>query len=118
MRAWVAGNLYEAYVGHVSGHSEMEWKCLGAAVHAIEDSYSSAHVFRDANAASDPHARIEALNNFSPLTHHQTHDSTFDQVAISDGILERATDQAAVLDSYAVSSEDFSLRLWDAQAAD
>src|SRR5271156_1620222 len=64
IRAWVTGNLYLAHVAHGMGNSALEWKYLGAAVHALEDSYSNAHMFRDPSNPTDPHAHIEAINNF------------------------------------------------------
>jgi len=77
---------------------EQELECLGAAVHALEDSYSSAHVFRDPQNPIDPGAQIIAFNNFSPGTDAQTHDKVFDKVAVSsDRLIERGTDQAAAV---------------------
>ena len=67
IKAYIAGNLYVAKVAHDAGNAELEGKSLGAAVHTLEDSFSSAHAFRDANNPTDAHASIEALNNFSKL---------------------------------------------------
>jgi len=98
IRAFVTGNLYSAHVAHGMGKSALEWQYLGAAVHALEDSYSNAHMFRDPSHPTDPHAHIEAINNFVtagiPLAWN-THDGNFDKVAVTEGYLERATDQAA-----------------------
>jgi hypothetical protein len=70
---------------------------LGAAAHALEDSYSNAHEFRgDAVFAGDPTAPIEALNVFHPLGLHHgpggatdlvqgTHDHYLDAVPVGPG---------------------------------
>ncbi|BAC91260.1 hypothetical protein [Gloeobacter violaceus] len=49
-----------------------EMRSLGAATHALEDSYSSAHMFRDTTDPSDPHARVEGINVFNPLDEETT----------------------------------------------
>jgi hypothetical protein len=43
-----------------------EMRNLGAATHALEDSYSNAHMFRDTSDPADPHAPVEAFNVFNP----------------------------------------------------
>jgi hypothetical protein len=43
-----------------------EMRNLGAATHALEDSYSNAHMFRDASDPANPHAPVEAFNVFNP----------------------------------------------------
>ncbi|AGY59918.1 hypothetical protein [Gloeobacter kilaueensis] len=44
-----------------------EMRELGAATHALEDSYSNAHMFRDTSDPSDPHAAVQGINVFNPL---------------------------------------------------
>ena len=81
---------------------------LGAAVHALEDSYSEAHAWRGVAANhGDPTAPLESLNVFNPLpSPHQhtwgvlgtegTHDARFDHVPVGEqGELIRGTDIAA-----------------------
>jgi len=101
-RRYVEGELAQAHEG---GH-RMEH--LGAAAHALEDSYSEAHAWRgDAADHGDPNAPIESFNVFNPLPSpgmgtwgvlgtEGTHDERFDHVPVDEqGHLIHATDQAA-----------------------
>jgi hypothetical protein len=73
-----------------------EMRSLGAASHALQDSYSSAHMFRDTDNPADPHAPVKGINTFSPGGQANTHDKRFDEVAVdTDHNLERDSDQAA-----------------------
>ena len=54
-----------------------EMRNLGAATHALEDSYSNAHMFRNTSDTADPHAPVEALNVFNP-----TDDETLGAAAV------------------------------------
>jgi hypothetical protein len=99
---YVENNLHEARHGKEMAH-------LGIATHALEDSYSEAHAWRDNSAnQGDPTARIESFNVFNPLpSWHQrslgflsgkegTHDDKFDHVPVGrNGELIRGTDIAA-----------------------
>jgi hypothetical protein len=100
-RNYVEKNLTDARHGDQMTH-------LGAAVHALEDSYSEAHAWRGSAANhGDPKAPIESFNVFNPLpSPHQhtwgvfgtegTHDARFDHVPVGkDGELIRGTDKAA-----------------------
>ena len=101
-RNYVEQNLADARHGNEMTH-------LGAAVHALEDSFSEAHAWRgDAVNRGDPSAPIESLNVFNPLpSPHQhtwgwpfgtegTHDVRFDHVPVGkNGDLIRGTDIAA-----------------------
>jgi hypothetical protein len=101
-RNYVEQNLADARHGNEMIH-------LGAAVHALEDSFSEAHAWRgDAVNRGDPSAPIESLNVFNPLpSPHQhtwgwpfgtegTHDARFDHVPVGkNGDLIRGTDIAA-----------------------
>ena len=109
IREFVTERLSDAQGAHRERDYEYEWKCLGDAIHALEDSYSNDHIYRDPHSADDPRAQIEALNNFAPGPNdlpligglftskdQQTHgDKVFDQVPLSSGNLERGTDRAA-----------------------
>ena len=96
-RDYVVKELDNAQLAHQHGRADAELKHLGLAVHAIEDSYSEAHAFRDKSAhAGNPDAKIEAFNVFDPLglstegpksapvSHvgEGTHDARFDQVPV------------------------------------
>ena len=93
IQKFITDQLLQARYFHSQGNYEKEWQCLGAAVHALEDSYSNAHVFRDPNNPTDPYAKIEAFNVF--YWFNTTHNKIFDSVPVTDGHLERATDQAS-----------------------
>lgn len=86
---------------------------LGAAAHALEDSYSEAHVWRDDSADhGDPTAPVQSFNVFDPTpgAEHggvrtggiitgvdETHDARFDQVPVdAAGNPIHGSDQAAV----------------------
>lgn len=95
-RNFIAGALSVAQVQFHAGNLGDAWVSLGAAVHALEDSYSNAHVFRDPAHPTDPHAGIEAMLNFEWWGKHDTHEELFDKVPVeSAGHLARPTDQAA-----------------------
>lgn len=82
---------------------------LGRAAHALEDSYSEAHMWRgDAVYGGDPTAPVQSINVFDPtglapfspgvgLGVEGTHDPAFDKVPVDDqGHPVRNTDWAAV----------------------
>ena len=94
---------------------EQEMRDLGRATHALEDSYSNAHMFRDTSNTADPHAPIESINVFNPVGFgaDDTHVEAFDKVPLdSDGNLIRGSDRAAasasaeMLDSYLTHRDD------------
>jgi hypothetical protein len=95
IREVLVDNLSSAKAAHARGDSEGEWRHLGAAVHCLQDSFSSAHMFRDPAHPTDPTASIQGINNFSvPHSPTNTHNALFDQVLITDGRLERGSDRA------------------------
>ena len=96
-RDYVVGELDKAHAAHLAGDSKGEMSHLGAAAHALEDSYSDAHAFRDPSVyAGNPEAKVESFNVFDPAgisTHgpidapvsyigEGTHDARFDVVPI------------------------------------
>jgi hypothetical protein len=101
-RDYVKQNLLDARHGD-------EMKHLGAAAHALQDSYSNGHAFRgDAVNNGDPTAPIESYNVFNPKPSlsmrsggifsgtEGTHDQRFDEVPVyDDGTLIRGSDIAA-----------------------
>ncbi len=75
-----------------------EMRDLGQATHALEDSYSNAHMFRDTSNTADPHAPVESINVFNPVGFgaDDTHVEAFDEVPLdSNSNLIRGSDQAA-----------------------
>jgi len=88
IRHFVVDNLAAAKAAHAMGDQQGEWRHLGAAVHCLQDSYSSAHMLRDPSNPTDPTATIQGINNFSiPHTPTSTHNSTFDSVPVTEGRL-------------------------------
>jgi hypothetical protein len=92
-----------------------EMRDLGRATHALEDSYSNAHMFRDNSNTADPHAPVESINVFNPVGFgaDDTHVEAFDKVPLdSAGNLIRGSDRAAaaasaeMLDSYLTHRDD------------
>jgi hypothetical protein len=92
-----------------------EMRDLGGATHALEDSYSNAHMFRDNSDTADPHAPVESINVFNPVGFgaDDTHVEAFDEVPLdSSGKLIRGSDRAAaaasaeMLDSYLTHRDD------------
>jgi hypothetical protein len=92
-----------------------EMRDLGRATHALEDSYSNAHMFRDNSNTADPHAPVESINVFNPVGFgaDDTHVEAFDEVPLdSSGNLIRGSDRAAaaasaeMLDSYLTHRDD------------
>jgi hypothetical protein len=90
-RAWVQDNLAQAHdAGPASNENAMSH--LGAAAHALEDSYSEAHEWRDDSEHSgNPDAKVESINVFDPtgiqggggvFGVEGTHDERFDRVPI------------------------------------
>jgi hypothetical protein len=91
----------ELSIAHEGGGRDEEMKHLGAATHALEDSYSEAHAFRGAAVNSgDPNAPVESFNVWDPTPHHDahgnwhggkfgrediqgTHDERFDEVPVA-----------------------------------
>jgi len=92
---FVTSRIDAAYTAHLQGDTLKEMANLGSAVHALEDSYSGAHMFRDVDNSGDPHAHVQAINNFDPGGIAQTHDGEFDKVHVTAGSLDRPSDQAA-----------------------
>ena len=95
IRDFVNKCLMNAHSAHIEGNSADEWQWLGAAAHALEDSYSSAHAFRDPSNPEDPHAAIQAFNTFNWFGDGDTHDEGFDSVPVQGDNLVRGTDKAA-----------------------
>lgn len=100
-RAYIEHHLASARHGNEMTH-------LGAAVHALEDSYSEAHAWRGPAANhGDPTAPIQSFNVFDPLPNlhmhtwgvlgtEGTHDGRFDHVPVGEhGELIRGSDIAA-----------------------
>ena len=91
-RNYVENELATAHEGG------QEMQHLGAATHALEDSYSEAHAFRnDAANSGDPTAQVESFNVWRPEPHRDsqghfhmkgvgdeqgTHDERFDEVPV------------------------------------
>lgn len=88
----------ELAIAHEGGTRATEFGHLGAAAHALEDSYSEAHTFRGSAADSgDPNAPIESFNVFTPQPHlvdghlrgkwlsdeQGTHDERFDTTPVA-----------------------------------
>lgn len=106
-RRFVENELSQAHEG---GTRETEMGHLGAAAHALEDSYSEAHAFRGPSAdQGDPNAPIQSFNVFDPIPNPNmgtwgklgdeqgTHDERFDTTAVdAAGNPIHGTDQAAV----------------------
>lgn len=98
---YIVDSLMTARSCHLHGDREGEWQALGAAIHCLQDSYSSAHMFRDPTHPDDPNASIQAINTFSygflgdNYRNGDTHEEVFDKVPMTDGRLERATDRAS-----------------------
>jgi murein DD-endopeptidase MepM/ murein hydrolase activator NlpD len=99
IQSFVVEQLMMAKAYHDRGDTAKEWQHLGAAVHCLEDSYSSAHMFRDATHPADPTASVQGINNFTWKEETRTHDGLFDQVPVvaTDNSLARASDQAGAL---------------------
>jgi hypothetical protein len=87
----------ELSIAHEGGTRRTEMSHLGAATHALEDSYSEAHDFRGSSVdAGDPHAPVESINVWEPRPHQVhgewhgkglseeqgTHDERFDSVPV------------------------------------
>jgi hypothetical protein len=90
-RDYILAQLELAHAAHVAGDAKGEMEHLGAAVHALEDSYSDAHMFRDESVyAGNRYAPIQSINVFDPgglYTHgpvlgEGTHDERFDNVMV------------------------------------
>jgi hypothetical protein len=90
-RNYVVDELDQAHAAHLAGNNVDEMKHLGAAAHALEDSYSDAHMWRDERVYSgDPEAPVKSINVFDPggfSTHGRvlsegTHDPHFDHVPV------------------------------------
>jgi hypothetical protein len=85
IKDYVHENIEQGHWQHANAKSHSpnnaEWEALGRALHALQDSYSGAHMFRDTKFVGDPSAKITAVLFFDwdhPWSH--THDSSFDQV--------------------------------------
>jgi len=87
----------ELSIAHEGGGRAEEMRHLGAAAHALEDSYSNAHAFRgDTVNQGDPNAPVESFNVWEPRPHRVhgewhgkflseeqgTHDERFDAVPV------------------------------------
>jgi hypothetical protein len=92
-RDYVEGEMHEAHAG-----GDSEFTHLGNASHALEDSYSQAHVWRDREglAEGDPTAAIDSINVWDPIPgwndgpvgkglsdEQGTHDERFDHVEVN-----------------------------------
>jgi hypothetical protein len=95
VRDFVATQLALAAGAHIEHDSKAEMRYLGAAIHAVQDSYSSAHVFRDPGDPSDPRATIQSFNIWDPGQPDHTHSSEFDKTHATDDKPNRPADQAA-----------------------
>jgi hypothetical protein len=106
-RQFVENELSQAHEG---GARATEMGHVGAAAHALEDSYSQAHAFRGSAVNSgDPNAPIESFNVFDPIPNPNmgtwgkfgdeqgTHDERFDTTDVdAAGNPVHGSDQAAV----------------------
>jgi hypothetical protein len=90
-RDYVVDELDQAHAAHLAANNVEEMKHLGAAAHALEDSYSDAHMWRDESVYSgDPEAPVKSINVFDPgglsthagLISEGTHDPRFDHVPV------------------------------------
>jgi hypothetical protein len=99
IKGFILDQLIAARAAHDAGDSAAEFTHLGRAVHCLEDSYSNAHMFRDPSNPMDPNSPINAVLNFHPASHTNTHVGTFDSVPTVPGdptnALARLSDQAA-----------------------
>jgi hypothetical protein len=95
---------------------EQEMRDLGRATHALEDSYSNAHMFRDTTDPSNPHAQVESINTFDWAGKHDTHDERFDKVPLDKQHLVRSSDKAAAAGT-AEMLEDYYKHRDDSEAA-
>ncbi|WP_371400975.1 hypothetical protein OHA10_23725 [Kribbella sp. NBC_00662] len=84
---YVFGQLATA---HASGDAEFRY--LGAAAHALQDSYSGAHAWReDSVYDGDPAARVQSLHVFTPVHSvgiddgQNTHSDEFDKPPVTSG---------------------------------
>lgn len=94
VRAYVLTQL-EAARATVGDRAEIAH--LGAAVHAVQDSYSGAHTWRgDAVYAGDPSAPVQSLNVFHPVLR-DTHDQRFDRPPPESGTVRAAVRATAEL---------------------
>ncbi|MQA03572.1 MAG: hypothetical protein GEV07_12910 [Streptosporangiales bacterium] len=85
VKEYVLAELLAATAG---GRAEMVH--LGAAVHAVQDSYSGAHTWRgDAVYGGDPNAPVQSLNVFHPVLR-DTHDQRFDRPPLESGTVSAA----------------------------
>ncbi|MFD3399706.1 hypothetical protein ACFWUU_03465 [Kribbella sp. NPDC058693] len=82
---------------HASGDAEFRY--LGAAAHALQDSYSGAHAWRDDSVYDgDPTARVESLHVFTPVHSvgiddgKNTHSDEFDRPPASSGSTRAAVE--------------------------
>jgi hypothetical protein len=104
----------ELAIAHEGGGRAEEMRHLGNATHALEDSYSNAHMFRgDSVNSGDPNAPVESINVWEPRPHTDghgnfhwgklhgdeqgTHDERFDEVPVQGNPdLDRSFDGEAV----------------------
>jgi hypothetical protein len=111
-KQFVEDRAMNAHTAAVRGDRAGEMEALGAAAHALEDSYSEAHAWRT-NAANhgDPTAAVQSFNVFDPLPNihgghitggkitgqELTHTDEFDNVPVETplGNLIHGSDQAA-----------------------
>lgn len=57
----------ELAAAQTAQNAQQEWMHLGAAVHALQDSYSGAHAWRDLSVYDgDPTAKVDSLHVFTP----------------------------------------------------
>jgi hypothetical protein len=90
-KSWVEDSAVQALIAGRNGNVKDAMTQLGAAVHALEDSYSEAHEWRDSSVHSGtPYATVESINVFDPTgveggggvlgQFEGTHDEYFDKV--------------------------------------
>jgi hypothetical protein len=95
-------------------NADLELKHLGAAVHALQDSYSGAHAWReDSVYDGDPHAPVQSLQVFTPLhvvgieDGKNTHADEFDQPPTSSGSARAAVEATyRLLCAYELNREE------------
>jgi hypothetical protein len=107
-KSWVEDNAVQALISGRNGNIKDAMSQLGAAVHALEDSYSEAHEWRDSSEHSgNPFAVVESINVFDPTgveggggvlgQFEGTHDEHFDKVPLDQhGDIILGDDHAAV----------------------
>lgn len=98
--------LAELMLARAAADRTAEMARLGAAIHAVQDSYSSAHTWRaDAVYEGDRYAPVQSLNVFHPVLR-DTHDQRFDRPPLDGGTVRAAVGATTELLATYESSRD------------